>query len=70
LEVRRRTAVVLTHFEIVEHLEDAVDVSVLVVEAVQGAGEAYRVARIAAFVELLAAGEGRDRGVRRRDGTA
>ena len=49
--------------EIVEDLEDPVDVGVPGVEAVEGAGEPDRVAGIIALVELLASGEGRDRGI-------
>jgi hypothetical protein len=45
---------VLPRFEIVEQAEDAVDVGVLVVEAIEGAGEPHRVARVVALVELLA----------------
>src|SRR5271166_1551946 len=51
---------VLPGFEIVEQADNPVDVGVLVVETVEGAGEAHRVARIIALVELLAACEGRD----------
>ena len=45
--------------EIIEQPEDPVDVGVLVVEAPKGAGEADRIARVVALVELLATGERR-----------
>jgi hypothetical protein len=41
--------------ELIEHRDDAVDVGVLVVEAVERAGEADRVAGIIPLIELLAA---------------
>jgi hypothetical protein len=47
-ERRRPTAGLLSRLEIVEQAENPIDVAVLVVEAVEGAGEAHRVARIVA----------------------
>ena len=44
--------------ELVEHRDDAVDVGVLVVKAVERAGEPHRVAGIISLIELLAARKG------------
>ena len=50
-------------FDLVEHRDDAVDLGVLVVEAVKRAGEPHRVAGIVPLIELLAARKGRHCGV-------
>ena len=50
-------------FEPLEHCDDAVDMGVLVVEAVERPGEPHRVAGVVTLVELLAAREGRHCGV-------
>ena len=60
------SAAPLASFEVTEHRQNAIDMGVLVVKAVERAGETHRIAGIVALVELLAAGKGRDRGVERK----